>query len=121
MATPWARAIAEAAEDEPDTLDDAVHRELELLWADLGDAMRNACNGSWSIGCDNLVTRIVQLSRAAGTWVPWKKISYPLLLDGTWQGITAAAGITVPAPGEEDVARARKWAAAQRAASQSAG
>ena len=111
---PWERAIAEAAEDQPGTLDDAVHRELEHLWADLGNAMRNAYKGRWSVGCDNLVTRIVQLSRVAGTWLPWENVQYPMLLDGTWQAITTAAGITVPVPGESDLARARQWRDSQR-------
>lgn len=116
----WDTAIAEATEYPHASIEDAVHRELVLLWSDLAEARRMAYKGRWSVGCDNPVTRIVQLSRAAGTWTPWQEISYPLLMDGTWQGITAAAGVTMPVPGEDDLRKMREWTDGQRLAVKSA-
>lgn len=111
----WDRAVSEAAEYPPATLEDAAREELAFLWADLAHEAHYAYNGRWSAACDSLVTRIVRLSRLAGP-VSWQQISYPLLLSGTWQGITAAAGFNVPQPGEADLQRMRDWMESQRLA-----
>lgn len=114
-AADWERAVAEAAEDAPTTLEDAVREELVMMWADLAREVRYAINGRWSVACESLVTRIVILSRLAEP-TPWESIQFPLLLDGTWQGITGAAGFDVPQPGESDLQRMREWQEDQRLA-----
>lgn len=111
----WDRAVSDANEGSPVSLEDAVRDELASLWCDLAREIRHAYNGRWSVACNSLVTRIVRLSRLAGP-LPWEQVEYALLLDGTWQGITAAAGFDVPRPGEADLQRMRDWQESQRVA-----
>ncbi len=104
MSGPWDRAIADAAEDSPAGLLSAARAELCDLWYDLGNARRAAINGSWSMQCDNVVVRIVHLSRLAGV-TPWQQIPIPSLLDGTYQGVLSAAGLEFEPPDMDEVRR----------------
>jgi len=73
----------------------AVAEELVALWSDLGEALRPA-GRSRSIECDELVVRIVMLSRPSGAtsweWIPES------LLAGADQGILESADITFTQP-----------------------
>jgi len=92
---PWERPVADAANDpagEPASLDDVLREELEALWGDLDQAYKAALNGMWSMGCDWLVTRIVRLTRFAGVTPPGAT-TFPLLLNGVYEGVLDAAGI----------------------------
>lgn len=97
---PWSKAITEAGKDAPSTLEEAVRSEVTLLWNDLSYAVRTAANGTWSMECDNLVRRIVRLSRISGYWEHWEEIQYNLLRSGIWQKITKEAGADIPIPHE---------------------
>lgn len=110
----WHRAIAGAGEDVPADLRQAVRDELECLWTDLAEARRNALNGQWSVGCDNLAERIISLSRLAGA-TPWENVEIPLLLDGIYQGILTDAGIEHTEPGPDDLPRMQAWRDSQKA------
>lgn len=98
LSAPWDYAIADAAEDPPGTLDEAVAQEIMMLWTDLDTAIRDTISGPhstpgcWSIGAINTATRIIALSRFAGA-CPWVEVPINLTLDGTWCGLHTAAGI----------------------------
>jgi hypothetical protein len=98
----WHRAITGAAEDPAADLETAVRGELADLWHDLDFAISLAIRGGWSMQCDNITTRIVQLSRLAGA-TPWGQIPMTLLLDGTYTGILNAAGIPFDPPDMDKV------------------
>jgi hypothetical protein len=103
MTSRWHRAIADADfEDGPRDYEQAVRDELPRLWSDLAEAVRMAHKGCWSVGCDNVAFRIILLSRLAGA-AHWRDVRYPLLLDGTYQGLMTDAGIPHEEPGEEDL------------------
>jgi hypothetical protein len=78
----------------PDDLLDACQDEARDLWGDLSSARSAALDRSlrWSMHCDWLTTRIVILSRLAGV-TSWEEVPTDLLLDGTYAGICAAAGL----------------------------
>lgn len=93
MVAPWDRAIADTALDDPPTdLAEALRGELASLWYSLHAARLHAMNGSWSMECEGLTHRIVNLSRLVGA-TPWGKIPIPMLADETYQGILTAAEI----------------------------
>lgn len=102
MSNPWDRAVAEAAEEPPANATAALAEEVGYLWSDLDEAKRHAINGHWSMQCDWLVTRIVRLTRLAGP-TSWGEIPITLLLDGTYQGILAAADIAFDEPDMAEV------------------
>jgi hypothetical protein len=112
MSEKWADAVREAGEDPPADLGAAVREELACLWTDLDQAVHYALRGGWSMGCDWVTARIVRLPRIAGA-TPWEQVPIPLVLDGTWQGILAASGITCEPPGPDGVRAMREWREAQ--------
>ncbi len=86
-------AVAMALEEPTDSdLAEAVRGELDNLWNDLNDAVRNAINGVWPMACDHLTWRIIRLSRIVGS-TPWESIQVGLLTSGIYQRIHEAAGI----------------------------
>lgn len=116
MASKWQRAIADADfEEGPGDYGQAVRDELVRLWGDLDEAVRMAHKGCWSTGCDYVAFRIILLSRLAGA-THWRDLSYPLLLDGTYQGLLTDAGIAHDEPGEEDLQMMRAFMDRQREA-----
>ncbi len=89
-------AVAEAgATEEYATPDSALRWLLVLAWTDLQAAREQARNGRWSMGCDNLVCRIVGLTRLVGP-LPWDEIDVDLILDGIYERIHAAIGTPTP-------------------------
>lgn len=94
---PWAQAVADAAEDAPADATAAIFGELVDLWSDLAGQHHRALNSFWSMGCDNLARRIVQLSRLAGA-TPWQEVQSELLLNGVYQGLLTSAGIPFAEP-----------------------
>jgi hypothetical protein len=90
----WGVAQAAPAGREPG---EVVAAELRCLWQDLAGARGQALDGRWSIQCDDLTTRIVDLSRLAGA-TPWDEVPFDLVADGTYQGILTAAGISIEMP-----------------------
>lgn len=94
---PWVRAATVDVEVMPENLLTACQEEVQDLWSDLSDA-RNVALGPnrWSMQCDWITERIVVLSRLAGV-TDWERIPTDLLLDGTYEGILATAGLD---PGE---------------------
>lgn len=101
----WDRAVRRATEDAPPAdLAEALRDELALLWSDLGNAEREAVNGSWSTACDSVTERIVILSRLAGA-TPWSDIEIPLLRSGLYEGILRSAGIDFTPPDMDEVDR----------------
>jgi hypothetical protein len=82
-------------DDRTATLEDAARIELVQLWSDLEDARRTAINTTWSIRCENVAYRIVELSRHVGA-TPWEQISVRLLRDGVYERVLRDAGITYP-------------------------
>jgi hypothetical protein len=103
MSEPWDAAVRDAGEDPPADLAAAVAEELRCLWSDLGQARRRAIKGAWSLECDWLVTRIVQLTRLTEA-TPWGQIPIPTLLDGTYQGVLRSAGIAFAPPDMQEIA-----------------
>jgi hypothetical protein len=100
---PWTNAVADAKADPPATGADAIAAELIDLWNDLAVARRDALRGCWSMQCDNIVTRIVVLSRLVGA-TNWVHIPLTLLDAGCYQGILTTAAIDFEAP-DMDVVR----------------
>ncbi len=91
-----AEAVAAAgATEEYATPDSALRQLLVLAWYDLQEERGRAANGRWSIACDNLVCRIVGLTRLVGP-VPWEEIDVDLILDGIYERIHAAIGTPTP-------------------------
>lgn len=78
-----------------DTLAAAIHDELVNLWSDLTAAVRYAHNGCWSVGCENVATRIVTLSRMVGA-TRWEEIDVDLLRSGVYERVYRDAGINYP-------------------------
>lgn len=94
---PWLQAVADA-DSTPVAAMTALRGELASLWSDLSIAYRMASNYHWSIGCDDLVARIVHISRVTGP-LRWDgPVPLHLTANGVYQGIMAAAGLTVPEP-----------------------
>jgi hypothetical protein len=104
----WARAVADAAEEEPASLAEAARAELAELWTDLEHEMTFAMNGRWSMACDNRVRRIIVLSRLVGA-IGWAQIPCTLLLDRTWQGVMTDAALPGELPGPEGLEQIRGW------------
>jgi hypothetical protein len=102
MADLWDQAIRDAGEEPPADLGAAAREELAALWFDLEHEMTFAMNGRWSIACDNLVQRIVRLSRLVAP-TPWGQVPVSLLLNETYQRIYAAAGVSFFSPTREDL------------------
>jgi hypothetical protein len=89
------KVALEDLEEDP-SVDPAIATELEYLWGDLSWALRGAINGVWSQQCDNLVWRIVLLTRHTGQPTPWGDVSIELLESGVYQALHDAMGIPAP-------------------------
>ncbi len=90
--------LADVSDDPDDYPTDpvaAIRVELAHLWHDLSEARRSALNGVWSMQCDNLVYRIVMLSRVASA-TPWGEVGVDVLLDGLYERLHREAGIEYP-------------------------
>jgi hypothetical protein len=100
MSEPWEKAATVGPEAMPEDLLEACQDETRDPWSDLSSARSAAIdrNTRWSMHCDWLTTRIVILSGLAGV-TDWDQIPADLILDGTYAGIMAAAGLdSGPAP-----------------------
>lgn len=80
-------------DDRPATLEVAVRDELIQLWHDLYQARRDAIRTDWSIQCENVADRIVELSRFVGA-TSWENIQCELLRSGFYERVLNDAGIT---------------------------
>jgi hypothetical protein len=65
----------------------------------------------WSVECEDMVGRIVGLTRLVGP-LPWEKVTFRLLLDGIYERIHAAMG--TPTPLTDDDRRQVRELAEQR-------
>lgn len=88
------RAVAEARGDsEYDTAESALRWLLVCAWDDLRRARRSAADGLWSMECDAAVGRIVGLTGLVGH-TGWEQVQIDLLLDGTYEQVCTAMGVT---------------------------
>lgn len=67
--------------DRTQQLEEALREELQDLWSDLSNAIHYAYNGTWSVQCDGLASRIQTLTKLVGPTAP-ENISYGLLREG---------------------------------------
>lgn len=74
---------------------EVCREELDCLWDDLNDAVRDAINGEWSINCGGLEERIKALTKLVGP-TSWESVHIPLLESGVYQRIHAEIGIDAP-------------------------
>lgn len=105
-AAPWDEAVDDAGVLAPADAMSALREELEYLWSDLGREHHMASNSIWSAGCDIYARRIIRLTRIAGV-THWRKVGYPLLLNGIYHGLLTSAGAEHEMP---DLAQAEAWA-----------
>lgn len=82
------------------TPDSALRWLLQLAWDDLFSARREALNGSWSIGCDGQVCRIIGLTRLVGP-LSWEHVAVDLILDGIYERVHEAVGTPTPLSDED--------------------
>lgn len=80
----------------PSDLEEAIRAELVALWSDMYWAVREAHEGGWSMRCDNLTARIVNLSRLVGP-TSWQVIDIETLKGGVYEKVYRDAGIEYPA------------------------
>jgi hypothetical protein len=73
---------------------------LQLAWGELQSARHEALNGRWSMRCDDLVDRIIGLTRLVGP-LPWEEIQVDLLLDGIYERIHESIGTPTPLSDED--------------------
>lgn len=71
-------------------VEDTVHEELVWLWQDLHYA-RIRAQGLWSMTCDNIESRIINLIALVGA-SNWRSVPPPLVVDGTYRRVCAQAG-----------------------------
>lgn len=98
--------IRKAAEEAmKDSIDGAVVTwEIECLWHDLGDAVRHALNGYWSIAAESVVGRLVFLIRTYPEKAPnWRSIPTTVLIAGWFDTIMTAIGVPYERPDLEEV------------------
>ncbi|WHT21001.1 hypothetical protein N8J89_08020 [Crossiella sp. CA-258035] len=86
----------------------ALRHLLALSWHDLSYARHSATNGEWSIQCEDIVRRIMGITRLVGP-TPWDEIPASVLLNGWYQRIHKAIGVDSPVT-EDDMRRARELA-----------
>lgn len=89
--------------------DDALKRELENLWNDLGTEVRMAHRGCWSVGCESKAERIERISRIVGPLRPGA-IPMTLLADGLYERLHDQWGIDLPTDFRATLAAWRKGA-----------
>lgn len=88
---------------------DPVAFELRCLWNDLDQAIRSAADGRWSVRCDNVVERIVRLTRHLGRPAPAREVPMTLLAHGVYRQVHEAMGVEAPVT-DEEMARAEEHA-----------
>lgn len=78
-----------------------VRVEQADLWHDLGEALRYAQNGRWSMAAEGVVCRLVAAIRLVGevayTAVPWS-----LLAGGVYEAVVTLAGAVPALPDEAE-------------------
>ncbi len=79
-------------DEHPATLDEAAKIEQERLWSDLTQAVRTSHRGCWSIQCEDLTWRIINLARLVGA-TSWSAVDVSLLRSGVYEKILTDAGI----------------------------
>jgi hypothetical protein len=89
------------------TLEEAAADELMRLWEDLYEAVRQARNGCWSIGCENVAHRIAVMTRALGKAARWQDMQIELLETGIYQRMHDLMGISYEQPDMQVVAEMR--------------
>jgi len=100
-------AIDSADEEGFTTLEEAASDELMRLWGGLYTATREARNGCWSIGCEDIAHRIAVLTRALGKATPWQQVQIDLLESGIYQTMHDLMGISYEQPDMQVVAEMR--------------
>lgn len=70
----------------------AIRAELVQLWGDLHQATQDAMVGGWSVGCENLADRIVELTQLVGP-VGWEQIDTALVFSGVYEKVHRDAGL----------------------------
>ncbi|MER7361902.1 hypothetical protein [Nonomuraea wenchangensis] len=100
-------AIDSAAYEGFTSLEEAASDELMRLWGDLADAMRDARNGCWSVGCEDVAHRIAVLTRALGKATPWQQVQIELLETGVYQRFHDLSGVPYEPPDMAVVAEMR--------------
>ncbi|MFD4394422.1 hypothetical protein [Kitasatospora sp. NPDC058478] len=85
---------------ELETLRAALREELELLWGDLLNATDRALDGTWSMECDALATRITKITLLIGP-ANWKQVPMTAVENGLYEQIHAAMGISAPVDHQE--------------------
>lgn len=75
--------------------------------ADLEMARHYALDRTWSIGCENITSRIALLTRHYGTATPWEQVGISLIEDGVYQAINDAIGLPYEPPDMQRVAEVR--------------
>ena len=73
------------------TMTAVLSNERDALWADLGDAIRRAINGRWSIECDNVLHRIRAIDSVLDFPMDWENVSMSFLQK--FEELQRAAGI----------------------------
>lgn len=92
---PWEGWDDDCAANHVGDLAGAIRAEVVMLWSDLTIAQRHAIDGNWSVQCDNLVGRIVTLSRLVGA-CPWGHVDVATLLSGLYGRVHDEHGIEYP-------------------------
>ena len=93
---PWEGWDEDCAANHTGDLAGGIRAELVALWSDLGNARRDALNGSWSVRCDGIVARIVTLSRMVGA-APWGHVDVDTILSGLYVRVHVEHGLHHPA------------------------
>lgn len=78
-----------------------VRNEQDILWDDLGEAIRASRNGAWSIQAANLARRIVEAARLVGP-TPYGRIPWSLLAGGVYAAIADAGALAVELPDDAE-------------------
>jgi hypothetical protein len=84
-----------ATDGDAGSLEEAVRWELVLLWSDMTEARRHARGGCWSVGCENIAGRIVELTKFVSA-ISWEEVDVAVLLDGTYEKVHRDAGLGYP-------------------------
>ena len=92
---------------------DAIRGEIVSLWGDLSSAINESINHQWSIRCDGLTERIVELSHLVGP-TSWEEIGVGLLESGVYERIYHDAGIDYPPVDHGKVEQVRQRAELER-------
>lgn len=80
---------------------DWVRKEQDILWDDLGNAIRAAMNGTWSIQAANIARRIVAAARLVGP-TPFDRVPWSLLAGGVYAAVLNAGGQVTELPDDAE-------------------